>query len=169
VTKDGCTPICVYFLRANLSGARARNFTILPVAVWDRPCNLAFSLNYGSSLIGAGGDLPSARKPGHRIGVGGDRLDSLIMTLSLRPPDFIKLDVEGSEASAVAGMRETLETRRPSLMIELHGKDAASATLQLLAPLGYRYLRPSTAAKYETADALLDSLEDECVQVIGYP
>jgi FkbM family methyltransferase len=162
-------PICVYFLRANLSKARARNFTIIPVAVSDQPCTLAFSLNYGSSLIGVGTDLPNARKPGHQIGVDGDRLDSLITTFRLRPPDFIKLDVEGAEAKAIAGMRETLETTRPSLMIELHGREAATATLQLLAPLGYHYLRPATAAKYDTTDALLDSLEDECVQIVGYP
>jgi FkbM family methyltransferase len=161
-------PVCVYFLRANLSQTRVRNFTILPVAISDRPGTQDFRLNYGSSLVGAGGDSPTVSKPGHRIGVDGHRLDSLIPTFRLRPPDFIKLDVEGAEARAIAGMQQTLEAARPSLMIELHGKDAATATLQLLAPLDYHYLRPSTAKTYETADALLDSLRDECVQVIGY-
>jgi FkbM family methyltransferase len=161
-------PICVYFLRANLSQARVRNFTIFPVAVTDRRGNQPFSLNYGSSLIGVWGDWPGAHKPGHRIHVDGDRLDSLIATFKLRQPDFIKLDVEGGEARAIAGMRETLERARPSLMIELHGKVAAAETLQLLAPLGYQYSRPSTGLKYKTAEALLDSLPDECVQVVGY-
>jgi FkbM family methyltransferase len=114
-------PLCVYFLRANLGHARLRNFTILPVALADRSCECRFSINYGSSLIGVGGDSPVAGKPGHWIRVEGESLDTLIATLNLRKPDFIKLDVEGAEGSAVAGMMETLEKSRPNFMIELHG------------------------------------------------
>jgi FkbM family methyltransferase len=162
-------PLCVYFLRANLEHARVKNFTILPVALSSRSCTCSFTINYGSSLIGVGADSNVAGKPGHQIGVEGASLDTLIATFNLRTPDFIKLDVEGAEASAVAGMMETLERRRPSLMIELHGRQAASATLGCLGRLRYQYLVSSTAIRYPTAEALLDSLPEACVQVIGYP
>jgi FkbM family methyltransferase len=162
-------PVCVYFLRANLEHVGARNFTILPVAASNRRSDCAFSLNYGSSLIGVGSDSTVAGKPGHQIHVEGERLDALIATFNLRKPDFIKLDVEGAEASAVAGMMDTLEKNRPGVMIELHGREAASETLGSLARLGYQYLVCSTAVKYATAEALLDSLPDACVQVIGHP
>jgi FkbM family methyltransferase len=162
-------PLCVYFLRANLEHARLRNFTILPVALSNRSCQCNFTINYGSSLIGVGGDSNVAGKPGHQIRVEGESLDTLIATFNLRKPDFIKLDVEGAEASAVAGMMETLEKSRPSFMIELHGREAGSETLRCLAGLGYEYLLSSTATRYRTAEALLDSLPDACVQVIGYP
>jgi FkbM family methyltransferase len=162
-------PICVYFLRANLEHVGARNFTILPVAASNRRSDCAFSLNYGSSLIGVGGDSAVAGKPGHQIRVEGESLDALIATFNLRGPDFIKLDVEGAEASAVAGMMETLTKHRPGFMIELHGRDAASGTLRSLAGLGYQYLVCSTAARYRTAEALLVALPEACVQVIGYP
>jgi FkbM family methyltransferase len=161
-------PLCVYFLRANLEHARVRNFTILPVALSNRSCECSFSINYGSSLIGVGGDSTVAGKPGHRIRVEGESLDTLIATFNLRKPDFIKLDVEGAEASAVEGMMDTLEKGRPNFMIELHGREAGSETLRRLAGLGYEYLLSSTGVKYRTAGALLDSLPEACVQVIGY-
>ncbi|HEV3061178.1 MAG TPA: FkbM family methyltransferase [Vicinamibacterales bacterium] len=162
-------PVCVYFLRANLGSLRVNHVTILPVALSDRSTTVSFSLNYGSSQVGVGADSTSAAKPGHRIGVDADRLDSLIAALGLRQPDVIKLDVEGAEASALAGMSTTLEQARPHLIVELHGTRAAADALRVLANLGYRYSVPPAAARYETAKALLDSLRDECVQVIGYP
>jgi FkbM family methyltransferase len=162
-------PLCVSYLRANLQQARLRHFTILPVALSSRSCECGFSINYGSSLIGVGGDSAVAGKPGHHIRVEGQSLDTLIATFNLRKPDFIKLDVEGAEASAVAGMMDTLEKNRPGLMIELHGRQAASETLRCLGELGYEYLLSSTAVRYSTAEALLDSLPEACVQVVGYP
>jgi FkbM family methyltransferase len=162
-------PVCVYFLRANLEHVGKRNYTILPVAASDRRGDCGFSLNYGSSLIGVGADSPVAGKPGHQIRVEGERVDALVARLKLRAPDFIKLDVEGAEASVVAGMMETLEKNRPGLMVELHGRHAASQTLRILASLNYRYLLCSTATRYSTAQAVLDALPEACVQVIGYP
>ena len=102
-------PICVSFLRANLEHAGTRNFTIVPVAASNARGECAFSLNYGSSMIGVGADSPVAGKPGHQIRVEAERLDSLIAAFDLRQPDFIKVDVEGAEAAVVAGMMETLE------------------------------------------------------------
>jgi FkbM family methyltransferase len=163
-------PVCVYFLRANLEQTRARNYTILPVALADAQGEASFSVNYGSSMIGAGtSSAAGSGKPGHRIGVLTDGLDAVIAKFDLRPPDFVKLDVEGAEANAVAGMRATLVKRRPILMIELHGREAASDTLQHLQALKYSYLLASSGQRYDTAEALFGALPDACVQVIGYP
>jgi FkbM family methyltransferase len=162
-------PICVSFLRANLEHVGTRNFTILPVAASNSRSDCTFTLNYGSSMIGVGGDSTVAGKPGHRIRVEGESLDRLIATFNLRRPDFIKVDVEGAESSVVAGMMQTLEKTRPGLMIELHGREAAASTLQILAALGYQYLVCATGERYRTAEALLDSLPEACVQVIGCP
>jgi len=40
-------------------------------------------------------------------------------------PDVIKMDVEGGEGSALAGMPRLLAEKRPILLIELHGEKAA--------------------------------------------
>jgi FkbM family methyltransferase len=162
-------PVCVYFLRANLDNAGVRNFTIVPVAVSGVRGGCDFVLSYGSSLIGVGSDSPYASKPGHAIRVEADALDRLIVSLNLRPPDFIKLDVEGAEASAVVGMMNIIEDRRPGLMIELHGRESAVRTLRLLAPFGYQYFLSSASERFRTAEDVLEAMPDACVQVIGYP
>jgi FkbM family methyltransferase len=161
------SPTCVYFLRSNLAGTGLANFTILPLAVSNRSGELVFSVNYGSSLIGAAQDSAPVDKPGHRIGVDREALDRVIARFHLRRPDFIKLDVEGAEVDAVDGMMETLRAARPGLMFELHGRAAARATLRTLAPLDYRYSVPAAGTRDATAGELADAIGDECVQVIG--
>jgi FkbM family methyltransferase len=164
------SPTCVYFLRSNLAATRLSNFTILPIAVSNQPGELVFSVNYGSSLVGAAsGDSTPIDKPGHRIGVDGDALDAVIQRFHLRRPDFLKLDVEGAEVEAVEGMMGTLRASRPGLLIELHGRTAARATLQTLAELDYRYAIPAAGSRFATAHELADAIGDECVQVLGNP
>jgi len=126
-------------------------------------------LNYGSSLIGVGAASVFRDKPGHVIRVEMDTLDHLIAAFMLRKPDLVKLDVEGAEAAAVAGMMDTLTDIRPTLMIELHGRAAAAATLTQLARLQYQWSVPATGTRWSTAEALLDSLPEACVQIIGSP
>ncbi|MBA2347556.1 MAG: FkbM family methyltransferase [Solirubrobacterales bacterium] len=52
-----------------------------------------------------------------------------------RPPDVVKLDVEGSEADVLRGGRELLASHGPVLVIELH--DTAAEVCDLLAAAGY--------------------------------
>jgi FkbM family methyltransferase len=64
--------------------------------------------------------------------------------LDLPPPDFVKIDIEGMELSALQGMERTLRSHRPELYIELHGatpahkRDNARAVIAFLRNLGYR-------------------------------
>jgi FkbM family methyltransferase len=162
-------PVCVSFLRANLAAARVRRYTILPTAVSDRREEIDFTLNYASCSVGTiAGSSDAVAKPGHHIGIAADSLDGLVARFNLRPPDLIKLDVEGAEAQAVAGMTRTLEAHRPVVAIELHGLQPAAATLRLLGRLGYTFSVPPDQTT-TSAEALVSSLRDECVQVIGFP
>lgn len=70
-------------------------------------------------------------------------LDSLLGTLALPPPDFVKIDVEGLELDVLAGARATLQRLQPRLLVEVHGAGRRFKTAQirhiaaLLLPLGY--------------------------------
>lgn len=65
------------------------------------------------------------------------RLDSLVESGELRPPHFIKMDVEGHGHSAIEGMRRTLQASRPKLLIAFHSDAEVRDVLAVLDPLGY--------------------------------
>lgn len=76
-----------------------------------------------------------------RITVPGISIDAFVFEGGNPAPDLIKMDIEGGEVLALPGMRRTLETIRPVLLMELHGEDAAMTTWNLLAETGYRLHR----------------------------
>jgi FkbM family methyltransferase len=59
-------------------------------------------------------------------------IDDLTLT-----PDFVKIDVEGSEIKVLRGMTATIERCKPVFMIEFDPRQAASIA-DILCPLGYR-------------------------------
>lgn len=52
-------------------------------------------------------------------------------------PDFIKMDIEGAEVEALLGAETILSTRKPSLIVEVHGRDEERQCLKLLSTHGY--------------------------------
>ena len=71
-----------------------------------------------------------------RLTVPGVRLDELVYERGLEPPDVVKIDVEGGELPVLAGMSRLLGERRPAIIAEMHGKNAA--VCELLRAAGYR-------------------------------
>ena len=47
-------------------------------------------------------------------------------------PDFIKMDIEGAEICALEGASNLLKSRKPHLIIEVHGKDKEKGCLSIL-------------------------------------
>jgi FkbM family methyltransferase len=62
-------------------------------------------------------------------------IDDLVDTGRVRPPDFVKIDVEGAELGVIEGMRRTITAHRPVILCEMHGTNAAFASL--MDGLGY--------------------------------
>lgn len=56
-------------------------------------------------------------------------IDELIGAGTLPPPDFVKMDIEGAEVSALRGMANTLRQYHPTILCELHSTHAEVATL----------------------------------------
>lgn len=162
-------PVCVSFLRANLELNGVRNYTIIPVALAGDVGTCGFTINYFNLFLGIGGTSPVPSKVGHEIAVGTTSLDDLIRTFALRPPTFIKMDIEGGEVVAVPGMRATLERWRPTLLMELHGCAAARPAIAAFDGLGYRFREAAGGQTFAGWRELWEWFPDQCLQVIGYP
>lgn len=65
------------------------------------------------------------------------RLDDLYARESLRPPEFIKIDVENHGAEALSGAGKLLDGR-PNIMMSFHSEQELAGAREILAPLGYR-------------------------------
>jgi FkbM family methyltransferase len=71
-------------------------------------------------------------------------LDSLVETGRIRLPDFIKVDVEGHGAAALAGAAHSLAQARPILLIGFHSQVEVDGIMEILAPLKYRVTAVTT-------------------------
>jgi len=76
--------------------------------------------------------------PAHALSVRTTRLDDLVAGGELRPPQFVKLDVEGHGHRAIAGMVNALRMTFPTLAVAFHSPEEIAGVLSVLNPLGYQ-------------------------------
>jgi FkbM family methyltransferase len=62
-------------------------------------------------------------------------IDDLVAEGLLRPPQLVKIDVEGAEIDVLEGMRKTIEEHGPAIVCELH--DTAAAFVETMEAMGY--------------------------------
>lgn len=162
-------PVCIYFLQANLVLNNVQNCDILPAAILDKNETVPFTINYSSSGLGITQKSSFYNsKLGHEIVVQGYDLDHLTSSTALKPPNLVKLDIEGAEEYAIRGMKNILEQNRPILLIEIHGRNAAQQTIPLLEKNGYRF-QEMDGREFEHADEFLASFPDKVIQLICLP
>jgi FkbM family methyltransferase len=65
-------------------------------------------------------------------------LDDLCASGKVRPPNLIKMDIEGEETKALRGAKQTLSSYRPIVLISLHGDEARQQCPAILESLGYK-------------------------------
>ncbi len=163
-------PICVSCLQATLKEAGHTNGMVIPIAIGAVDGTLDATINYGSTALGITSVSSFfGRKVGAPLTVPCLRLDTAIEQFSLRPPDFIKIDVEGAEALVVAGMVGTLGRHRPVLLFELHGRGAAQATLERLEPFRYAIEDLGSSRRADSAERFMEGMPDRPVQVLCVP
>lgn len=140
-------------LRRNIQRNNFDNVRIvteaLGAAVGEAELSLAHDKHSGHNTLGmfAHDDVTAAR-PEHVLV---ETLDNVVERLALPRVDVIKIDVEGAEASVVAGGHSVLKTMRPVLLMELNdrtlraqGNSAAELLATLRRTFGYEVLNFST-------------------------
>lgn len=119
-------PENVRLVEHNMSLNGFRNFEIFDLAVSDSDGQAEFNFSKSRIL----GSLAAVSKPNHFAEshlVQTSKLDTLVEKRGLRPPDVIKLDVEGAETIVLGGASGVLKSARPVCFIDLHGTNAAVA------------------------------------------
>ena len=118
----------------------AANVTVLHAAVVDASKAVTFLVHSSTSMgkaVGSAGR--SDEKYAIEITVDGVSLDDIVYKRGLPAPDIIKMDIEGGEVLAMQGMKRLLQEKRPLMMIELHGHEAAQAVWKTLYSAGYTF------------------------------
>jgi FkbM family methyltransferase len=136
-------PIAYKLLEANVLKNRITNIDICTVALGAKKEKKVLSIcneNLGmSSLV----QEATANDPSLNIEISIDVGDDLIKKLvdDQSSISFIKLDVEGFEAEALEGLRQTILKHRPVIAIELNFhslNEPAEDALKVLLSLGYK-------------------------------
>ncbi len=136
-------------LRRNIQRNKFDNVKILKEALGaasgDADLRLAQDKHSGHNTLGkfAHDDVAAARP--ERVQV--EMLDYVVERLALPRVDVIKIDVEGAEASVIAGAHNTLKTMQPILLMELNdpalraqGNSAAELLATLRGTLHYEVM-----------------------------
>jgi FkbM family methyltransferase len=112
---------------------------IEPIAAWNCAENMAFRTH---------GAISSLKETGEHLGtlpfeetVAAMPLDEWNNKAGRNPVDLIKMDIEGAEIEALAGMRETLALFRPVLLVQAYHHRGGTRTYErcesFLRKLGY--------------------------------
>jgi FkbM family methyltransferase len=80
-------------------------------------------------------------------------LDDLVESGEIRPPQFVKIDVEGHGHRALAGMGRTLRAHLPVIAAGFHSAEEIAGIAGPLAALGYR--REPVGSAGRTAETLV--------------
>jgi FkbM family methyltransferase len=120
------------YLRRHLTLNNVQNCVILETAVCNREGTRPFSAAAWNSSM-------AHLSPDGEILVPSTTLDSCIYgEKGLRPPDIIKIDVEGAEFEVLEGAGRTLAEFHPTIFLEIHGAQLHAECRASLLAKGYR-------------------------------
>jgi len=138
-------PDALVCLRRNLATEIAAGRAIVyPKGVWDKDAVL--ELTTGDHLASTASSVAIDRgKHGVKIPV--TTIDNLVAELNLPRVDFIKMDIEGAEAQALAGAVRTVERFRPRMAIALEHRPSDVETLPRLAARLWPRMRAACACE----------------------
>ena len=127
---------------------------IVHAAVVDTPGEATFLSHTSGAMGKAQGSAGRDEHYTQTIKVTGIALDDFVFQQGNPPPEVIKMDIEGGEGMALAGMPRLLKETGPILLIELHGQNAARQVWDCLKANRY------TLRSMRTGLDLIQSLDD---------
>lgn len=125
-------PRNVHYLRQHVALNHLENtIEVIDAAVSDREGEAHFDFGASTAMghLADSGDLSVQMVC----------LDRMLEKGELRPPDYMKVDVEGAEYSVLVGAHHILENHRPVLFMDTHNREAHEATVSLLKAADYRF------------------------------
>lgn len=129
-------PVNFALLKKNVELNELKHVELFASAVFSRSGDLTISIPDDSN---SGEASVMHRVGAKQLEVQATTLDVVSSTLDFKP-DFIKIDVEGSEFDVLSGAQEIIRRCRPQMLIELHhfdGNLAGHPVPGQLAGLGY--------------------------------
>ena len=125
--------------RQSLARYPVRNVQLDTRAVGRAPGTDRFDRRGGSMSGRLVGDAAGYSQSGNVAEVETVSIDTLVEQHGWRPPDIVKIDVEGNEGMVLEGMRNTLARHHPVVVCELHWHlgDDAFLVERLLREAGY--------------------------------
>lgn len=105
-------------LKKNVRLNGLRNVATLEVAAWSKNCHLRLHIGRVAGIHSV--------KIDHGLGwidVTAKSTDNIIEECHLRRVDWIKIDVEEAEYEVLSGLKETLDTHRPKIIVEVFMKN----------------------------------------------
>lgn len=113
-------PEIIARLHLNISANNASNISVHEFGLSEENASLPFHHN-GNGNAGMGKFLETDEAGATKLEV--RRGDEVINEQRINDIDFIKIDVEGHEISALKGLRNTIETQQPIIAFEFHAAD----------------------------------------------
>jgi len=106
----------------NVATAMCRNVTPAPVAASDVLGKVGTQFDYGKTSLTTSGEIPAT---------------PIDMIEGLPRIDFVKIDVEGMELKVLNGMRQTIASYKPQMLIEMQDENVYAKTYDFLNGFGY--------------------------------
>lgn len=123
-------PLNLHYLQRHIKINQVENIKVFDFGISDKQDDLRFAADTGSGT----GHISDQGN----IVIHVESIDDVIANKALRPPNFIKMDIEGGELNALRGAQKTLQQYHPVLLISTHGDQIHQDCINLLKQIGYK-------------------------------
>jgi FkbM family methyltransferase len=129
-------PRNVGFLRRHIEINGLRNVSVIEAGVSDAPGETTFDLGPNPAM-GHIASTTAVQSVGRSLTIRLESIDDLLNKGRLRPPNWVKIDVEGAEELVLAGMRGCLMAHKPTILLATHSPALHASCDATLRALGY--------------------------------